>query len=390
MTLHSKVGASTCERWWNCPGSVAAVAALPPQEVSIYAKEGTAAHELAELCLKNGLNAADYIGQVSTNGFEFTDEMAEAVQVYVDVIRQDLHDNQVNASDLLIEHRFNLTSIDKDAFGTNDANMVIFPDKIIVYDYKHGQGVAVDVEENKQLMFYALGAIEGGAYDTIEVVIVQPRAIHRDGPVRRWSFSMAQLVEFGEELKAKIKETRKSNAPRNCGSWCKKTFCPAMATCPAVLKQVSTDAMVAFGEPVTTFPTPQDLTPQQLKNILRAIPLAEEWLKSVWAYAEQKANNGEHIDGFKLVRGREGNRKWDDEGRVFAALSDLGQDIFETKLKSPAAMEKQFGKAKMALVSQYITRSEGKVILVPEEDPRENVAPKAVNVFTNVENDIFS
>ena len=50
---HSLVGASSCERWWNCPGSNALIAKLPTPPNTKYAAEGTVAHALCEDVLKN-------------------------------------------------------------------------------------------------------------------------------------------------------------------------------------------------------------------------------------------------------------------------------------------------------------------------------------------------
>lgn len=383
---HSRIGASTCERWWNCPGSVRAVAAIPPQTESPYAAEGTAAHELGEICLHDGKDACEHVGEFSKSGIEFTDEMAEAVQMYLDTIRFDMATYDLTKEDIKIEHRFHLTHVDEAAFGTNDCNLPVFLDKVIVYDYKHGKGVAVDAEENKQLMYYALGAAALGDYETVEVVIVQPRAVHRDGPIRRWTLSIAELDSFAEQLKVKIEATRAHNANLVVGEWCKKTFCPAMATCPAVRGRVQRDAMVVFDKPVVSLPAPETITVLEMRRLLEGMPLIEQWLKSVWAYAEQRANNGEEVLGFKLVRGREGNRKWvnpEDTLALFeAGLTE--DDMYEQNLKSPAVLEKISKEAKAA-IKNLTTRSEGKIILVPEDDPREAVQPNATDVFSLIE-----
>ena len=418
---HSRIGASTCERWWNCPGSVALVAQCPPQLPSKYADEGTVAHLVGEWCLRTGRDAVEFVGrkavqiitktgetrfefkedlhlfkgaQLTSNEIEVTDEMAEAVQMYLDTIRFDMETYDLKIEDIKIEHRFHLSHIDENAYGTNDCNLPVFLDKVIVYDYKHGQGVAVDAEENKQLLYYALGAADLGDYDEIEVVIVQPRAIHRDGPIRRWTISSADLALFGTELKGKIAETRKDKAELNAGPWCKKTFCPAMATCPAIRGQVATEATLVFDKPVTTLPKPETLSPEMLKRILDGMPIAEAWLSAVWAYAEQKANNGEKILGYKLVQGREGNRKWADEHKAVINLGDFitstDQNLWEMKLKSPSVMEKMLGKDAKSKINELTTRSEGKIIMVPESDPREGVQPNATTVFIEPEQDIFN
>lgn len=382
MNTHSKIGASTCERWWNCPGSVALVESCPPQATSPYAAEGTSAHEMAERCLKYNMDAIDCVGK---DRAEFTEEMAEAVQIYLNVIRADMAQYKVHPDDLQIEHKFHLTHIDTNAFGTNDANLKVAFTKIIVYDYKHGAGVAVGAEDNRQGLYYAVGAAYGEEMDEVEIVIVQPRAIHKDGPIRRWTVSKAELDEFAEALKERIEATRDPTAACKAGPWCKKTFCPAMAICPAIRGRVERDAMVVFNEkPLKTLPRPEEITPLTLRRLLDGMPLIEEWLKAVWAYAEQKANNGEKIHGYKLVRGREGNREWIEnaEGKLIIFMSEkkIDVDIYKSELLSPAQMEK-LGKDFKKWASNLTTRSEGKIIMVPEDDPREEVNANITRVF---------
>ena len=52
---HAKLSASGAGRWASCPGSVQMEDGIPDSE-SVYAKEGTLAHELSELKLKHYLD----------------------------------------------------------------------------------------------------------------------------------------------------------------------------------------------------------------------------------------------------------------------------------------------------------------------------------------------
>jgi len=65
---HAILGASSASRWIGCPGSVNAIAALPKREVertSLYADEGTAAHNLAERCLREDIDPAHSLGKTT-------------------------------------------------------------------------------------------------------------------------------------------------------------------------------------------------------------------------------------------------------------------------------------------------------------------------------------
>ena len=59
MTAHAKLSASGSARWLSCTGSVKAESTLP-NTTTPYAMEGTAAHELADMCLSDGLSPHDY------------------------------------------------------------------------------------------------------------------------------------------------------------------------------------------------------------------------------------------------------------------------------------------------------------------------------------------
>lgn len=387
---------------------------MPPSLPSPYADEGTVAHLVCEWGLRTGRDAVEFVGRVAvqiiTKGgeriyefkedlhtfkgatltgleIEVTEEMAEAVQVYLDAVRFDMETFGLKIEDIKIEYKFHLTSIHKDAFGTNDCNLPILFDRVIVYDYKHGKGVVVDVEENKQLMYYALGACQEGDFNTVEIVIVQPRA--SGDPIRRWTLSVKELELFAQELRGKIDATRDLKAPLQCGPWCKKTFCPAMATCPAVRGQVEHDAQVVFSQPSTepiSFPKPEEMSKDTLRRILDGMGLMDVWCKAVFSYAETLANNGEEIPGYKLVRGRQGNRKWENEELAGATLEDGAQlldlTVYTKKLMTPAQVEKILkGKEMKENIENLTIRTEGKIILVPENDPREAVQPNAMEAF---------
>lgn len=384
---HSRISASTTERWWNCPGSVQEVAKCPVQPQSEYAKEGTAAHKLAEMCLVKEDNPFMYVGD-KVEGVVVTEEMAEAVMAYLDVIDEDIAKYKLDRLDLQVERKFHLDNLHPDAYGTNDANLPIFLTKVIVYDFKYGSGVAVDAEDNKQGLYYALGAAREGDYTEFEVVIVQPRAIHKSGPVRRWTISRGDLGAFAKELKSCMKATEDPKAPLHCGEWCKKTFCPALVQCPEARKVMQDAALVAFEGPpaVALPPKPESLTPEQLKKLLDMTPIIDTWLKAVEDYALSLANKGETVPGYKLVA-RRSNRKWKDEEEV---KKKFGKEATKVTIEvlSPSQLEnklKESMKAKeaKAVVEPFTFKPDTGNVLVPMADPRDAVPPKLEGTFSD-------
>ena len=394
-TTHSNVGASSCERWWNCPGSVRLIGTLPPQEPSEYAKEGTKAHLVASYALKNHVDAYEageklvYSGEIASIDME----MCDYVQQYLDVIRQDQAD--FPGSKLDVEIQFTLPQIHANARGTCDATIGVFLTKLIVYDFKYGKGTIVDVEGNKQALYYALGALEGGDYETIEIVIVQPRAIHRDGPVRRWSLSRTDLVAFGSELRNHIASTETKNAGLACGEWCQKYFCPALAICPAVKGKVQEVAQGVFDEPVRTLLAPERLTPAALRKLLDTIPIIDAYVKAVEDFALNTLNNGGKIDGYKLVA-KKSNRQWKDVEAVEKKWPKIVVEMVK-KIKSPAQVETALAqimkkKEAVALVEDFCYKPDTGNTIASIEDPRSEVRPKLESTFSDVkqEESIFS
>lgn len=384
-SAHSILGASSSHRWLNCPGSIRLSAGMPKTS-SKYADEGTAAHELAEMCLENRTVARKYIGSFITVGetaYEVTEEMVEAVQLYLDVVRSDLQDAGKGA-ELEVEKRFHLDWLYDGMFGTNDA-LVGQPFGLLrVYDFKYGAGVAVDVTDNTQLMYYALGAAHGETYDEVELIIVQPRAQHPDGPVRRQRMSVAELDRWADQvLLPGAEETEKADAPTNAGEWCR--FCPAMAICPAQKEVAIRSAQFAFQDKPQAPPMAASLAPSELRQILDKASMIEAWLESCREHArlllEQGADPNEL--GYKLVAGR-ASRKWIDEADAEQFLTTLDIDPFEHKLKSPAQAEKALrGPAKKAL--EDMVQTVRGVQLAPLSDKREAVGGAAALAFKEVE-----
>lgn len=382
---HSKLGASIAERWMRCPGSVKASAGIEDRP-SVHAAEGTAAHELAAKCLEEDgtqvrpLDASKRIGS-TFNGFEVTEEMVEAVQVYLDLIREDMKPGD----ELYVEQRFDLNHIYPGCYGTNDA--LIYRESeglLIVYDYKHGRGVPVKAERNKQLMYYALGACTGKhnrVIKTVELVIVQPRCPQKE-PVDRWRCTPDELIEFSFDLAeaAKRTETDPALVP---GDHCK--FCPAAPTCPARRDAALAVAAAEFGDDGMTLSEPKRMTPDELAAALAKVDQVEDWCKSLRDFAHHEAEAGRVATGYKLVPTRP-TRVWKDAETARAFLLDYGlddKDIFaEPKIKTPAAMEKVLGKkSKGDIADLWESVSKG-TVLVPLDDKRAPVKPEAAGEFS--------
>lgn len=368
---HSVLGASASHRWMACPGSVRLSADIPEGPPSEHALEGTAAHELAETCLNSGKDA------VALACNKWPVEMTSYVQVYLDHVR-------AQPGTLYVEQRFTLERLNPpaDMFGTADA--VVWDEdnrRLFVGDLKYGRGVVVEVEENPQLMYYALGAVLALNVrpDEITVCIVQPRADHPDGPIREWTFSWDRLVAFKQELLEKAELAMMDDSPIGpVGEHCK--WCRAKAICPAQMSNAVTVAQDEFAlAPDARLPEPSQLTEDQILLVLDKAKYVEDWFSSIREYVKERLERGEEVPGWKLVDKR-ASRVWADEAEAEAWLRQRFRvsDIYTKKLLSPYQAEQLVkDRPRLEVPEDLIYRKVSGTNLVPESNPKPAVTAGA-------------
>lgn len=377
---HSTLGASSAYRWFACPGSVKLSEGMPNEE-SKYAEEGTRAHEAAAHFLEKG----EFPKGIPV-------EMAEAVMVYIKAVFEDERKEYGKSGvQSFTEHRLDLSSLHPGMFGTAD-RVAVFPSlKLLrVYDYKHGAGIPVDVEDNTQLKYYALGALlefeKVADIVDVECVIVQPRCSHSDGPVRRWKTTKEDLKEFATELVINALRTKEPNAELRSGEHCR--FCPAKVKCPE-LKNLATRTAQSEFTPIVSEPYKGqgDYNPTDLAYWLDKIPALEAFIEGVHSFAYAEAMQGRTPPGFKLVQ-KKANREWGPaitEG-IFAMEFGLGkEEIYEVKpakFKSPAQLEKLLSKEDKARIGEFVVKESSGLTLVPEADKRPAVKSDAASEFS--------
>lgn len=396
MAHHSKLGASSASRWLNCPGSVKLSETLPPQPSSEYALEGTAAHKLAEICLiSKDKDPDDFLGKElqlvdekdlkkgkKPEFYEVTQGMADAVQVYVEYVRK-------QKGELNIETQFDLSFIEEGMFGTNDA--CIYNEQLgilEVIDYKHGAGIAVSPVENTQLAYYGLGAAkiyELHPNSTIKLTVVQPRAMGE--AIKTWVTTVGYLDQFAKKLKAGAKATRAKDPKFAEGNWCR--FCPAQFMCPLLQEKSLAVAQAEFtAEGAIILPEPENLNPMDISKILNFSGAMISWLKAVHTFAQGKLERGEKVEGFKLVAKRS-NRRWKDEGYIIddilakATGMDTSAFFTEPKLKSPAQIEAM--KIDKNLVATLTVTPDAGTTMAPVDDRRPEVLPSIQTDFSVIE-----
>lgn len=370
---HSDFGGSVIGRVIACPGSVALVKTVPERHSSAYADEGTFAHALGEKhLLARNFDAQQSIGdEIASPKLAskkvVTAEMAAAVQVYLDAVQEEM--NRSADPILLIEERFTLpiaTAEEGEVFGANDA-LVYHPSlgRLVVFDYKHGAGVSVSVEDSPQLKFYAAGAALSHPEWNIaelELVIVQPRARDADQydvpGVKRWPMDTFELIEFVGTVEQAVRRAKdaeqgmsatgrpqfmheavgESTQAIAAGDHCR--WCDAAAVCPVKQQEVVASIGLDFhdiaGISPKALPEPKDMDTGRIAALLQGLDVLTAWANQVRDFAYNCLVQGVAIPGFKLVD-KQGRRKWiDAEGDIAAYLEMVygveGDDVFPRKL----------------------------------------------------------
>jgi hypothetical protein len=355
--IHAKLcSPSGAEGWFACAGRAVMEVGHADADTD-YSADGTARHSVVASALTSyTLNAvvqsvSDFVGwwvspddpdvirrdKPAGKAVQYRAEWAEEDQDYVDTVR-----NLAEGGELFVERRVNFeayTGVKGDSFGTADA-IVLRPYKIdagfvemdvyelIVVDRKTGY-VEVEVEHNKQLMLYALGALAefGMAYDIARVRLV----IHQR-KAREWDCSIDELLQFGQQAREKAQLVVDAVAehgvipvenwqriylnPEPSEDACR--YCKAMATCPSMQAKVQAvigadfDVLKSVGS-AGVADNAANREDEYLAAAMSAIGLVEDWCKAIRAETERRLLAGLQVPGFGLELGKQGARKWTDE-----------------------------------------------------------------------------
>jgi len=394
---HSLLSPSSAGRWSACHASVQAESQYE-NESSEFAVEGTVAHKMGEICINTECNPSDVtIEQLKKAVPEWEetsvpDNMYEAVQTYLDIVDDYVHEAS-NNTEIYVELRVDLGGIHPGMFGTID--FALFDrkkKKITLIDYKHGAGVWVDVDGNKQLILYAIGGLQHaannkGEFKTVEVCIVQPRCFKTgEGAVRSITYTIPELQKFAKGLKLAANKTIEPNPTFTSGSHCQ--FCRYAGDCPELRNTAS------YAIPYDEEGNIIDISKLNNEQLALAYSMVEDhlkpWTSAIWNGMLRRAESGEDMPGWKRVQ-KIGNRQWIDAIVAEKTMKKAGlKGIYsDPKLLSPAQIEKLKEEDKeflIKLVKQLIVRPKKGYTIVKSEDSRKEVPGFSIkDAFSNLE-----
>ena len=355
---HSRiVGGSTAKRVIACPGSVALVDKMPPKPSSSYADTGTLLHDTIADVLDGKGSPESYLGR-KYEGVVLTQDLLDSKLLVALAALDEIDPNK--ELDYAVESRVGFGDLLPDVFGSTDL-LGRIGDRAIVLDWKFGDGVAVEVEENPQLLFYAAAAMRTpetawafkGATE-IEMVIVQPPS------VKRWVTTVDRVKAFEDQLVRAVKAALKPDAPLAAGDHCK--WCAAKPICPLTTGAIDRITKAKI----------EALPVDQIAHYLDQIPLVESFIKDLQQLAHGLIEEGQKVPGWKLVNKR-ATRQWTDADKAAAFLMQSGVEPYEEKIITPAAAEKLLKKAKQNLPDDLVVAVSSGSTLAPESDPRPEV-----------------
>lgn len=370
---HALLSPSSSKRWLNCPPS-ARLAESVENKSSVYADEGTLAHEIAQ----NALELWDrdlYYPEIDelpvpddlAKSPYFSEDMVRHVGSYVDFVVNEFHAMHKEETGGNVigywEATFDLSKYIPESFGSSDATL-LSPTILHVIDLKYGAGVKVSAQSNTQLMIYALGMLntipeaQRGDIKEVRMSIVQPRLDHYD----TFTMSANDLLVWGEKvLKPKAKVAWEGGGEQKIGDHCQ--FCPLKAQCRAQYDAITSD----FDEECE----PLLMTDEEIVEMIGKIDRYRSWINSFDQFVYQEAMNGKKWTGYKLVEGRS-SRKITDPDKVRNELLDeyLEDEIMNISLKGITDLEKLLGKKVFAArFGKYLKSQPGAPKLVPESHP---------------------
>lgn len=350
---HHPLSASTSERWLNCSGSVELIKHAPASAFNstVESAEGTLLHQLTEEQLKGWLKTGKIVEQAigskyTVDGFEFSfnEEHREAIRISIGYVLKLIEDHHVKPEWVRLETRVTIPTNWENYFpedgplaGILDLQIIAVMNCMYIIDHKYGKGVKVSVLDNKQLLYYALGAWLALSAETremideIRLVVNQPR--HFSGAsVDVWTIDADKLMGFHEELLNGTQRIIDKDFTLVAGSWCR--WCPAKLLCDAYKDysvQIDGSAATDFKAltVVKELPVPSEMSNEQLGAILSRRKMFFDFMEAIEKETFTRITDGQKIPGIGLKPKRSNREYFDAESVIsYFERNDFEREFF--------------------------------------------------------------
>jgi hypothetical protein len=424
MGNHARLGPSN-HRWPHCPGSIREEERYP-DSTSDAAIDGTGTHLLVEMCLKNGVRAEQYDGQVIGEGDEENplgwfidlDRAARAQQCLDYVARRvkelgEEHKGYKVCVESETESKPGLPFARDDWWGTVDITISVRHPMtgetvfVEVCDYKDGRGY-VSEKDNSQLISYLFGKMYShvNTINGCRVSIVQPKT---NPPVRYQDLDPAHVIDEASKLAEAAHATDDENAPLNPGKhcqWCKANpkrggHCTAKSeqsfeTVKNMSNVIPTVGMSLFEQVEGAIADPKELTNNQLTELADARAGIDAIFDKVEAEIQARIEAGQSVVGYAMKPGRI-SKIWNDSEEAIVKMLKSRRmtkdDIYPPKLISPAQVlssDKLTKQQKERISDEYIAIKDGKLKLTKVKHEEKSAKNMFHDIAQNATNELES
>lgn len=335
MATHSSYGGSSIYILDKCPGALRLYPAAPAEVESDAAATGTCAHHGGELAIRMGLSAYDLVGMTFQDR-EFTQAMADDVQIYLSEIRRIKAENPDAV--VLVEPKVTMHSVSDEVYGYVDC-MIFVPSKrwLFIVDLKYGY-VLVE-SSTMQIKHYAVSTLDTyqlwSKVDVVQGIIVQPRGEHIEGEVRRINYTIADCLQHQRRFSEIYAETKKPDAPIVAGEHCH--YCKVSPICRKrllrTLDNLYPDAPLEL------------LEKGEIMELYKELATMKRQADKIDELANQYSKAGVKLDGYKLVTKRAFHECTDEEALVSEILNHPASNIkdrtalYNMRLKGKSALK---------------------------------------------------
>lgn len=358
---HSPYSPSSAFRWMHCSASVAL--SLSAETLGLgggdsrAARTGTVAMAILERMLPRdgdpGASFKDALMLACAEGVVDITEVEADMQPALERAVQVIAPYALSASHYDIEALVNIPQIPTS--GHVDFYAVFLEpgkEKIVVIDYKHGEGLLVEAKKNPQLLLYAAGVADMfnliSPSIQVTLIVIQPR--HVAGGVKIWTTTLGEVLAFADEAGARARsQTYKT------GDHCR--FCAAAPICGLRIKEM--EAAASYDPEAVV----HDASGEIMASVLDKARRVKDFIDRTEKAAIARLMAGRDVPGWALGEGP-GRLVWK-SGAEEALVAAYGERAYEKSLLSPAQVRDTMPDG-TALVAQHAFRRPGKPTLKPK------------------------